>query len=170
MSDWHGINKFGTSHSLSLTGMAVGLATALLLWYAGTHGTLASWGKNNVLQYLGRISYSLYLIHPLIIAWAKRVNVHLPHTPALTLLYWLITPLICVGVAHLLHIAVERPSVNWAARLKGRQQSDLGFERALKRDFSKATHFSLALHCPRCIVALGSLIVCLKCARRRHFC
>ena len=125
LSDWHGINKFGTSHSLSFTGMLVGLATALLLWWAGTHGTLATWGDKRILQYLGRISYSLYLIHPLVIECAKRLNAHLPHTPGLALLYWIITPPICIGFAHLLHIAVERPSVSWATRLKGANKATL---------------------------------------------
>ena len=125
LSDWHGINRFGTFHSLSLTGMLVGLTTALLLWWAGTHGTLATWGDQQFLQYLGRVSYSLYLIHPLVIECANRVNAHLPPTPGLAWLYWLITPPICLGFAHLLHIAVERPSVSWASRLKGASKATL---------------------------------------------
>ena len=124
-ANWHGINEFGTLHSLSFTGMAVGLATALLLCYAGLRGTLATWGNARFLQYLGRVSYSLYLIHPLIIEWAYRVDGHLPKTPALALIYWLVTPPICLGFAHLLYVWVERPSVGWAAQLKGADKAIL---------------------------------------------
>ena len=122
LSDWHGINRRFIWHSLSLTAMLVALATALLLWWAGTHGQLARWGDNRVLQYLGRISYSLYLIHPLIVQNAIRVSNHLPQTVGVALLFWLITPLVCVGLAHLLYRLVEAPSVKWSARFKPKRR------------------------------------------------
>ena len=118
-SNWHGINDFSTKHSLSGTAMLVGLGTALLLWWAGTHGQLPHWGKQRILQYLGRISYSLYLTHPLIVLLMLRVVSRLPQSALIAWAFWFSIPLVCIGFAHLFYLAFEKPSVAFAARLKG---------------------------------------------------
>ena len=125
VSNWHDINGFGPKHSLSFTGMAVGLATALLIWRAGTRGQLARWGDQPILQWLGRISYSLYLIHPLVLAVVFRLADRAPGSVGLALFYWFISMPLSLGCAVLLNRAVELPSIAFAARLRNADRATL---------------------------------------------
>ena len=124
-SDWHGINDFGTGHSISFTGMAVGLATALLIGRAGTRGQLARWGDNPILQWLGRVSYSLYLIHPLALSVMFRLTERAPASAGLALLCWFVSILLSLLCAWALNRAVEMPSVRFAARLRNADRATL---------------------------------------------
>ena len=69
---------------------------------------LTAWGRmleGSAVQYLGRISYSLYLTHFLVlVAVARILGEHLPTTAIV-----LIAFLACFPVAHLFHAAVEQP-------------------------------------------------------------
>lgn len=113
------IADFGTKHSLSLAAMTVALATALSLFYAGKSGKMAVWGNTPILQYLGKISYTLYLIHVLVIQiltdlWAPKPI----ENSALALGFYFLCFAVSILCAHILHLLVEKPSMKFASRLK----------------------------------------------------
>lgn len=63
--------------------LAVALLVALALGCARCSGFLASWPKGAILAYLGKISYSVFLIHfPVIIMVNAAVTRVAPHSPA----------------------------------------------------------------------------------------
>lgn len=74
--------------------------------------------RNRVAEFLGDISYSLYLIHmpfgiPLI-----RLGSQFTHTPTERLLLAFGVLLLCIPVAWIFYLCVERPSMRLAKRLK----------------------------------------------------
>ncbi len=105
---------------------AVALATAVAIFIAGRWDRLHAWLNWPWLQYLSRISYSLYLIH-------------FPFCHLLTVLAWrwcgsAPTPIQATSIfgaslvasllaAHVLYVWVEGPSMAWSARLKLRSNS-----------------------------------------------
>src|SRR5579872_3517195 len=105
--------------------LTMALTAALLAgvstYAAGKLGRLGTWLNWRVLQYLGRISYSLYLIHfPMshvvttLGAWVLGED---PSPAAATA--WLVLALVfSLMAAHTLYTFVEAPSVRWAARFK----------------------------------------------------
>ncbi|HLJ10386.1 MAG TPA: acyltransferase [Planctomycetaceae bacterium] len=110
----------GWSDDLTI-GLSAALAAGLSTYAAGRLGRLGTWLDYGVLQYLGRISYSLYLIHfpmsHVVTTLGSQVLGENPG-PALATL-WLVLALVAsLGAAHLLYRFVEAPSVRLAARLK----------------------------------------------------
>jgi peptidoglycan/LPS O-acetylase OafA/YrhL len=103
--------------------MLIGWATVMLLYTAGRMGRLTSWLNFAPLQYLGRISYSLYLSHLLAAVYVLRIGYRLTNTnqPA-SILWFIVAGLVSIGVAHILYLTVERTSVRFAARFKTRGQ------------------------------------------------
>lgn len=101
--------------------VAYALATALAIFVAGQTGHLHDWLNWRWLQYVGRISYSFYLIHYPVshlvmwVGWRWCGNSPTPAQASLILLLCLVASL---GAGHLLHLAVEIPSHRWSARLK----------------------------------------------------
>jgi peptidoglycan/LPS O-acetylase OafA/YrhL len=74
-----------------------------------------------VFQYLGRISYSLYLVHWPIRGVFGSVGRHLTgERPVAAAGWYILTILSSFLAAHLLYTFVERPSMLWASALKGR--------------------------------------------------
>lgn len=99
--------------------LLVGLATALLLWNMGRRGLLARVGNNPVLQYLGAVSYSLYLIHIHTTVIVLRLGYKITGMrPAAGVLWMLLSVVFSLIAAHLLHLLVEKPSIKLAARCK----------------------------------------------------
>jgi peptidoglycan/LPS O-acetylase OafA/YrhL len=105
--------------------LGVAVATALVLFLAGR----ARRGERSLLQlvtlgrpmqYLGRISYSWYLTHVLTCSLAASLGVRLlgPELDVFRILVLLLaSTLVSVAVAHILHVAVERPSQQLARRV-----------------------------------------------------
>src|SRR5208282_3213930 len=76
-----------------------------------------------VLQYLGRISYSLYLVHWFVKEAVMNLGFHLTRGGRLAGVGWfLLAAASSIMVAHLLHIGVERPSMRWSRTLKQAMQ------------------------------------------------
>ena len=101
-----------------IRGMAV-VATAGTIYYVGVTNRFTTWLSGPIIQFFGRISYSLYLIH--IAAGISIVNLvwkYVEHTPTNALL------LVPLGIASaiagslLLHTLFERPSIAVSQRLK----------------------------------------------------
>ncbi len=99
---------------------AVALVVACAILVAGRSGHLHDWLNWTWLQYLGRISYSLYLIHyPVshMVTWFGWTVCGRPSPPAAAMI--LLTSLgVSIAAAQLVYWAVEVPSLRWAARLK----------------------------------------------------
>lgn len=112
--------------SFLLVPNAVALSTAVAIFTAGRFDRLQSWLNWSWLQYLGRISYSLYLIHFPVChlvttaAWKWCNNSPTPVQAYLILL----SALGCSTLAaHVLYTFVEAPSNRMAAEMKRAAES-----------------------------------------------
>jgi peptidoglycan/LPS O-acetylase OafA/YrhL len=95
-----------------------GLAFALLVLSQAMHPTILL--VNPITKFLGKISYSLYLMHPLLIwstgltPWAARLtddrNLVIPIVATVTLA-------VAVPIAYVLYVTVEAPFMSLARRL-----------------------------------------------------
>ena len=97
------------------------LVASLAIFTAGRWGHLHDWLNVRWLQYLGKISYSLYLIHYAVshvvtnVGWGLLGGLPSPLQASACLAIALASSLV---TAHLLYVWVEAPSAQWAARLK----------------------------------------------------
>lgn len=100
---------------------AVALVTALAIFAAGHWKQMHIWFNWQPLQYLGKISYSLYLIHfpvfhLLTLAGWKWCGNSPTSLQAQVILLSVIPASLIAG--HLLYVLVEAPSARWSGRLK----------------------------------------------------
>ena len=99
----------------------LGLIASLAIYTAGRSGHLHDWLNFRWLQYLGKVSYSLYLVHYAVahvvthVAWAALGGSPSPMQATACLAAALAS---CIGAAQLMHAWVEAPSSRWTARLK----------------------------------------------------
>ncbi len=101
---------------------AIALATALLVYAAGSLGRLPAALGQGWLQYFGRISYSLYLVHVMVGMNLVYLGELLHGSGPVAMIAWFLAAFgASVLAAHLLYVAVERPSLRLIERLKGRQ-------------------------------------------------
>ena len=97
------------------------LGTSLLMYFGSTTGNLTRWLNSPILLFLGTISYSLYLVHlPIgwrLIALEKKL---LGEDVSLLIASLELASgiLISILAAWLLHIMLEKPSMNLAHRIK----------------------------------------------------
>ena len=104
---------------------AIALATALALYIAGRRDRLHVWLNWRWLQFVSRISYSLYLIHFPVIhllttaGWNWCGNAPTVAQAAIILLSSIAASLLA---GYALHVLVEVPSVQWAANMKRRHE------------------------------------------------
>ena len=102
--------------------LLVGAATAILLYTAGTRGGLTTWLNFRVLQYLGKISYSLYLIHLTVAVYILRFGFRMTQEdPTWALLWFTLAMGVSIAAGHLFFVFVERPSMRFASRFKTAQ-------------------------------------------------
>jgi peptidoglycan/LPS O-acetylase OafA/YrhL len=98
--------------------MLVCVATAIWLFVASVYGTLTTWLNWRWLQFLGTISYSLYLIHNPVTGATFRIGYALTtRTPATEALWWLVSIATSIGAAWLVWLVIERPSVKLSKSL-----------------------------------------------------
>jgi peptidoglycan/LPS O-acetylase OafA/YrhL len=94
---------------------AAGALTALALIAAFHFNGLCTWLSNRLIQYLGRISYSLYLTHTLVLQLVTSLFLHLR---AASLFYSLPAYLLMLALpllaAELFYRLIEKPSHHWA--------------------------------------------------------
>lgn len=125
-SGWFWIFAFLTS--LSYFGdsdgrMFGGVLTALAIYTGGSFGKLYDWGNVAPLQFLGKISYSLYLGHAIV----GQKTIKLAHrffgpSPLAGTLAFLAAFVVSISVAYLMYCLLERPSVRLARSFKLRPE------------------------------------------------
>jgi peptidoglycan/LPS O-acetylase OafA/YrhL len=95
------------------------VSTALVLFAFGVTGRLQSGLSWRPLQYLGLISYSLYLFHDPVTGAVFRIGYMLTGRYALTeAIWWVISLAACIVFAGIMWWAVERPSMKWARKVR----------------------------------------------------
>ena len=101
------------------TSVLAGSLTILGIYIVGIKGHLTDWWSNSILQYFGRISYSLYLVHLIILDVFLRGAFKLTgDNGKMAVVWFLLAIIVCIGIAHLLFIGIERPSMRLASRIK----------------------------------------------------
>ncbi len=101
------------------------LAT-LAVVLASRQGTLTTWLGGRFMQWLGRVSYPLYLIHLHVGVAIILIGCRLSKTPGAVVLWITMATGACFLAAHLLHALVERPSLKLASRLRPRRDAPSG--------------------------------------------
>lgn len=105
--------------------VAAGIATTALLWIAGRANRLTTWGSGRPMQFLGRISYSLYLVHmPVIVVLLAVLQPIDTARPALAMLWLAVAVAAAIGVAAVFHRLVEEPSLWLASQFNGRRRDN----------------------------------------------
>ena len=99
--------------------VVIAVIAGITLYRAGQSRGIYDWLSVRPLRYLGRISYSLFLIHYpsgwLVTNLGYRITGDHPHAAVL----WLALAILAsIGAAHVLHVFVEMPASKLAARLK----------------------------------------------------
>jgi peptidoglycan/LPS O-acetylase OafA/YrhL len=106
-------------NNLNYMAMFSGLVIAYALYFSGTTNQMSEWGKSNVLQFLGRISYSLYLTHIFTFHVIQRAAYKLTGDNIFMAYIWGVISIVCaVAFANLFYLYVERPSLKLAERFK----------------------------------------------------
>ena len=102
------------------SGVAVTAAiTALLLMLAAQQGKEEMWLSGRYIQFLGLISYSLYLIHnPLTGATFNIFKRIFPSGPISDVFGIILVALVCVGVGFIAYYLIERPSISLSRRIR----------------------------------------------------
>lgn len=99
--------------------LAIALATGVSIYLVGRAGRLHNCCNASWLQFLGRVSYSLYLIHYPVSHIVVNVGYYLTGESTVAAVLWLIVALAAsLAAAHGLYVLVEAPSVRLAARFK----------------------------------------------------
>lgn len=113
---------FYSLHSL------VAFLTGVAILCVGRFGRLETALNYPPLQYLGRISYSLYLIHYAVNHLVVEVGFRIyDRHPAAEMLWLAFSIVLSFGAAHLLHVWVEVPSMQWSAQLKSRPVANVAY-------------------------------------------
>jgi peptidoglycan/LPS O-acetylase OafA/YrhL len=112
----------GTAALLPFAPLKAGIAlvTAAAIYRVSVSGRLSSLTLGRFAQYLGRISYSLYLVHMLVgtplVRFGLRHLGTMSFGKAMVLMVLMVA--VSVGAAHVLYVVVERPAMRWSRRLR----------------------------------------------------
>jgi peptidoglycan/LPS O-acetylase OafA/YrhL len=99
--------------------MFAALATAYILLWFSWRDQLFSGLSMPGLQYFGRISYSLYLVHVPVLLLFMGIRTRLDaDSEFIGFALFGIAVIVSVVVAHCMHLLIERPSAAWAKKLK----------------------------------------------------
>jgi len=98
----------------------IGVTTALLFLYAGLGNGLNNWLSWRWVQFLGLISYSLYLSHDVVGAYLRDTGLHLANKylgfnqPLFVSMWVLFCMFFSLWFAYLLYRLIERPTHRWS--------------------------------------------------------
>ncbi len=109
----------GALRSANARRTIVGLLTAVLILLAIQRGSMSRWMSGRMFQFLGRISYSLYLIHVTVLGPLYRVAFKLSPKTAISEGFWLVAATaISLGVAWVFSQFVEVPAMKLSRRIR----------------------------------------------------
>ncbi len=114
------------SSELPVGGGLVASGTAALILFGGLRGRLYDWLSPRPLQFLGTVSYSLYLIHVPIVAVLLGVQTRLSVLSGDVAAFAMFVGAagLSVAAAWGMYLLVEHPSIRLAGRLRNRSASD----------------------------------------------
>lgn len=92
--------------------------TGLLILFAGRRRKLSEWLTWRPLQFLGAISYSLYLLHNPATSMIGGLAYTTPRTPAWELFWLVVIAVLVCAIAYLAWRFIERPSILLSKRFK----------------------------------------------------
>jgi peptidoglycan/LPS O-acetylase OafA/YrhL len=99
--------------------LAIATVAAVTLYAAGRRAFIRTWMSASAFQYLGRISYSLFLVHYPVSWIVLKIGNHLTGAHPAAAVGWLLAALAASLVAaHLFYLLVESPAKNLAQRLR----------------------------------------------------
>ena len=111
---------FGAPTSYTIASAATCVATSMLVMATLNRHWAEQFAQKPVLQFLGRICYSLYLSH-LVIGWraVAVVLAVLPGQPLMVVRFGvcLLGVAVSIVTAYLMYLIIERPSLRWASRV-----------------------------------------------------
>ena len=108
--------------------ITVAAITGLVIFLVGTAGCLTTLSGGAALQFVGRISNSLYLVHVTVLSVVLRTGYKLTRENQPAAVAWFIfTTFLCVAIAYMFFLMVERPSLRFASRFsaKNRPQNSI---------------------------------------------
>ena len=110
------VSLLGLSSTFNVVTIAA--FVALVVGLSQAHGFLGSALQSRIAVYLGRISYSAYIVHALVLAVYARAIRAIPETAGLMIEALIILGyvLLVVPSAHILHSVVEEPARRWLRR------------------------------------------------------
>jgi peptidoglycan/LPS O-acetylase OafA/YrhL len=109
-------------HELDRT--ATALCTAVSIAIVGSMGKLETLWRSRAVQFFGRISYSLYLVHAVVGGKAIKLGARvLGASPAAAVVLFFFGLAVSVAAAYVFYRLIERPSVELTKRLKRKPKS-----------------------------------------------
>lgn len=99
-------------------GIAAAALTTTLIYLAGISEKLYVWLNFHPLQFLGLISYSLYIIHVPIISCPLGIRTRLSDgSDFANLLLFIMVITLCISSSAMFYQLIEVPSINWARKI-----------------------------------------------------
>jgi exopolysaccharide production protein ExoZ len=123
---WYWIFVHGSSDPQLARVPTFGFGAALLI-YSVVSAELRGASFSRILQWFGSISYSLYISHYLLIRWTASFTELWQISPAGVIVASI---LLSIGLAAILHLLVEVPTLNWSRKLSQKRRGGgvpLGF-------------------------------------------
>lgn len=98
--------------------LSVGVATACAIMVCGRRGKMSRWLSNRPLQFMGKISFSLYLVHNPTTSLLFGVAHHrTPHTLPWQVAWFFFSLSVSISIAYAFFHFIERPSMQLSKRL-----------------------------------------------------
>ena len=110
---WYWMFVLGSDNQEAARVPTYGLGAALLI-YAVVSAELRGAFFSRILQWFGAISYSLYVSHSLLVSWIASFTELWQISPAGVIVASI---LLSIGLAAVLHLLVEVPTLNWGRKL-----------------------------------------------------
>jgi len=109
----------GFPQLFSTSALLVTASTLGAIYFAARRGALEGWSGGRPMQFLGRVSYSLYLTHATVLDLASRVAFHLTGFNRFMAVVWFfVVVAFCFSVAQLFYWGVELPAMRLSNRFK----------------------------------------------------